>query len=111
MKLYATVSSERATKGQGGNEYLEVNLYDEEQDIIATIGIKPKRFVNDTQVLQIGYNGHFTKIDAHDMAESGSDFWGVKDKTKGKQQKDEDPVCKHGVNLKYNDCHNCDKGQ
>ena len=26
MKLYATVSSERATKGQGGNEYLKISL-------------------------------------------------------------------------------------
>lgn len=26
MKLYATVQSERATKGQGGNEYLRINL-------------------------------------------------------------------------------------
>lgn len=26
MKLYATISSERATKGQGGNRYLEIAL-------------------------------------------------------------------------------------
>lgn len=26
MKLYATVSSERATKGQGGNNHLEITL-------------------------------------------------------------------------------------
>jgi hypothetical protein len=27
MKLYATTTSERATKGQGGNDYLEINLF------------------------------------------------------------------------------------
>ena len=27
MKLYASVTSERATKGQGGNEHIEVTLY------------------------------------------------------------------------------------
>ncbi len=26
MKLYATVSSERATKGQGGNEYIIIDI-------------------------------------------------------------------------------------
>lgn len=26
MKLYATVTSERATKGQGGNEYIECKV-------------------------------------------------------------------------------------
>ena len=26
MKLYATVTSERASKGQGGNEYIEIEL-------------------------------------------------------------------------------------
>ena len=26
MKLYATTTSERASKGQGGNEYLEITL-------------------------------------------------------------------------------------
>lgn len=26
MKLYATVTSERASKGQGGNKYIDINL-------------------------------------------------------------------------------------
>ena len=29
MKLYATVQSERASKGQGGNEYIDISLKDE----------------------------------------------------------------------------------
>lgn len=27
MKLYATTTSERATKGQGGNDYIETNFF------------------------------------------------------------------------------------
>lgn len=27
MKLYATITSERATKGQGGNQYINTELY------------------------------------------------------------------------------------
>lgn len=32
MKLYATVTSERATKGQGGNEYIRITLYGEKNE-------------------------------------------------------------------------------
>jgi hypothetical protein len=31
MKLYATVTSERASKGQGGNEYINIKLCDKEK--------------------------------------------------------------------------------
>jgi hypothetical protein len=31
MKLYATTTSERATKGQGGNDYLHVSVCDERE--------------------------------------------------------------------------------
>lgn len=80
MKLYATTTSERASKGQGGNDYIEINITDEDKDLIATIGLKPKRFINDTYIVQIGYNGHFTSLKAHDMAEESGDFWGIKQK-------------------------------
>lgn len=33
MKLYATVTSERASKGQGGNERVEAEIRDEEKQI------------------------------------------------------------------------------
>ena len=93
MKLYATTTSERASKGQGGNDFIEINIYDEEQDIIAIIGLKPKRFINDLHIVQIEYNGHFTKVNEHDMAEILSDFWGVRDKSKGEKKKGEDCDC------------------
>ena len=37
MKLYASVTSERATKGQGGNERLFIDLSNENKDIILSI--------------------------------------------------------------------------
>jgi len=33
MKMYATTTSERATKGQGGNEYLIIRLYNSENKL------------------------------------------------------------------------------
>lgn len=39
MKLYATVASERATKGQGGNEYLRIELMVGSADMPERIGI------------------------------------------------------------------------
>lgn len=36
MKLYATVTSERATKGQGGNKYLEIDILAEKVQGIPT---------------------------------------------------------------------------
>ena len=34
MRLYATTTSERATKGQGGNKFLECALWDEDKAVI-----------------------------------------------------------------------------
>ena len=39
MKLYATVSSERATKGQGGNEYLLIDILNERKDKVLQLHI------------------------------------------------------------------------
>ncbi len=33
MKLYATTTSERASKGQGGNDYLDILVNDEEKNL------------------------------------------------------------------------------
>ena len=42
MKLYATVTSERATKGQGGNKRLEVTIQGGEfRDILARFEVLP----------------------------------------------------------------------
>lgn len=42
MKLYANVKSERATKGQGGNNYLEIEIMNIDQIIVSKIKIIPK---------------------------------------------------------------------
>lgn len=41
MKLYATTTSERASKGQGGNEYLEINIQDENKRNIFNLAVLP----------------------------------------------------------------------
>mgnify|MGYP001608379925 CR=1 FL=1 len=41
MKLYATVTSERATKGQGGNDYLQIQLQNDKQVIFGSIAVLP----------------------------------------------------------------------
>ena len=37
MKLYATTTSERATKGQGGNDYIDIIINDDTKRVIAQI--------------------------------------------------------------------------
>lgn len=39
MKLYATTTSERASKGQGGNEYLITEILDKNRDKLLTLHI------------------------------------------------------------------------
>lgn len=41
MKLYATVSSERASKGQGGNTKLDIELRGEGKRLLGTIEVRP----------------------------------------------------------------------
>ncbi len=41
MKIYAKISSERASKGQGGNEFINVEVLDENQNPILEIKTKP----------------------------------------------------------------------
>lgn len=44
MKLYASVTSERATKGQGG-EYLDIEIQDSNKELIGKISVR--RFKDD----------------------------------------------------------------
>lgn len=43
MKLYATTTSERASKGQGGNDYLKIILRDDKQQCFAYLTVKPDK--------------------------------------------------------------------
>jgi hypothetical protein len=45
MKLYATTTSERATKGQGGNQYLQIQLAREDKVIFGSITVLPNQMV------------------------------------------------------------------
>lgn len=40
MRLYATTTSERASKGQGGNDYLDIQVIDETRHDIAYMKIE-----------------------------------------------------------------------
>jgi len=82
MKLYATTTSERASKGQGGNDYLEINITDDVKNILASIGTKPKEKWLSNPIIQICYNSHIVDIKIHDMAKESSNFWGISEKTK-----------------------------
>jgi hypothetical protein len=46
MKLYATTTSERASKGQGGNEYLDINITGEENIPLWKIRVDKKGWYN-----------------------------------------------------------------
>ena len=41
MKLYATIRSERAMKGQGGNQYLNIDILGEKKEPLGYIKIIP----------------------------------------------------------------------
>ena len=49
MKLYGSISSERATKGQGG-KYLNVEISNEKRQVIAFINIIPDNNKNKMKI-------------------------------------------------------------
>ena len=42
MKLYGTITSERATKGQGGNEFVSIGLRNEKAELLLGMVINPR---------------------------------------------------------------------
>lgn len=81
MKLYATVTSERASKGQGGNDFLEIELTGEGGQFIASVHLFPHA------------TGDMSKHLLHVRDKSqGLLFGAVIDKEKGKRQKG-DSIC------------------
>lgn len=103
MKLYATTTSERASKGQGGNEYLKIILRDEQSECFAYITVKPDRVMRLDLIsewkLDTGI-GKTLEIRTND------------DK-KGNNQKGEQRKCECGTRLKADElwCENCDHDQ
>ena len=48
MKLYATIASERASKGQGGNEYLKIIIRNEKQHCIGYLTVRNNKIDADS---------------------------------------------------------------
>lgn len=82
MKLYATVTSERASKGQGGKE-IEIKVKDENKETIAIM-----RFTPDSVLFQFQQQGWVT---SH-YNQSGETFSFTSFK-KGEKQKGEQWPC------------------
>jgi len=84
MKLYATVTSERASKGQGGQKFLSIDIRNDETVLLFKMVIKPPD------------NGYPLSIDIDDL--SNQAFMQVLknklaftlDKLKAKKQKGDD---------------------
>ena len=82
MKLYATVTSERASKGQGGKE-IEISIFDENQEKVAQLlAYYPQASDYPMLVLTMA-----TKEIAQDLLTSSKIV--LQSHTKGKQQKGE----------------------
>lgn len=76
MKLYATVQSERAIKGQGG-EYLNINITDERKALIAHIKVLPCE--NDIPIL------YFVHLPQHGyLCKDQAEYERIEKKEKGK---------------------------
>lgn len=78
MKLYATTTSERASKGQGGNEYLKIaiNVYDDSN---------PRYWITVTEdeftVMERGYSQPRMYASHKDLREQEEQLKGEKQKT------------------------------
>ena len=77
MKLYGTVTSERATKGQGGNKHLKIIVRNEQQHCIAYLTFTPDKACDISVIKDIKTN--FEQVE----------WIGTDDDTKGEKQKGE----------------------
>jgi lipopolysaccharide export LptBFGC system permease protein LptF len=107
MKLYATVTSERASKGQGGNKYL-LNSINITSDTVPDYLVSVKNNEKDGQiVIRVSKRKLFTKEDYEVVYKDiiYTDYSGVEG-TKGEKQKAE---CGHHYNYIGNTDTLCDK--
>lgn len=96
MKLYSTITSERATKGQGGNEFIGITLMNEKKEVFGSISVWPSE---DVLIRIHGQKFDIQKNkDGNITCECGNKFRGIEDKEdtcpkcmekiiKGKKQK------------------------
>ncbi len=88
MKLYATVTSERATKGQGG-EYLDIDIKNSDKMVVATIKVRPDRL--NGQSITVWHDSR-TDVRVHKDSAWNRDIYETpyqQGKTKGEKQKGE----------------------
>lgn len=95
MKLYATTTSERATKGQGGNEYLKIIIRDEKQQCFAYLTVKPNKVIE------------FSFIKEWSVFPDAVEWIGTNDDTKDKKQKTVKTICRHCGKIHKNDTAIC----
>jgi hypothetical protein len=94
MKLYATITSERATKGQGGNEFIDIkiNLYDDDR---YHIRITPDKIIFNER----GYSDPILERYHKDIVDQEENRLKYIKQKKGKKQKDElCDTCRTGHN-------------
>lgn len=86
MKLYATVTSERASKGQGGNKYLVTSFTDDTGDEFLTVTIEHDDTLHSGGELLHRY--HVTIKNRGIVLVNKREHW-IKEETKGNKQKGE----------------------
>lgn len=96
MKLYATVTSERASKGQGG-EYLDIEILEENKEVIAQIKVRNYRFGHSITLW------HGNKTDVRTFKDVAMNKKG--EKQKGETRKCEDGKHYHADGEEYPDCY------
>ena len=62
MKLYATINSERASKSQGGNDYIEITINDQNKITICSLIITTNGLINLGTFKEYSKNKYFEHL-------------------------------------------------
>lgn len=84
MKLYATVTSERATKGQGG-EWLAIGIQNEDKETFAYINVPTLKPWDTHQKILVSYSGDYAVVELTDMHDTSN--WKMSRNLKAKKEK------------------------
>jgi type IV secretory pathway VirB9-like protein len=102
MNLYATVTSERASKGQGGNEFIRIDLLGGSKVNPVDMGRLEMRMKNDDKYCQLV---HYAPDDKVQIVYINSPRYN----TKGEKQKGE-PLAHCDNHATYDwDCEDCER--
>lgn len=75
MKLYATTTSERASKGQGG-DWLEIEITGEKKERLAIITVAPPQAWEYETSIKVSFDSTVSRVECHNMTEESN--WGIK---------------------------------